>query len=74
MPLWNIGWCSYYHLESKVMNYPDKKAQIIQFHWFNRKVLDREIEGCKCIHCRAFLFQKVKNDFYKRKNIFWKIL
>ena len=56
MPLWNIGWCSYYHLESKVMNYPDKKTQIIQFHWFNRKVLDRETEGCKCIHCRAFLF------------------
>ena len=74
MPLWNIGWCSYYHLESKVINYPDKKTQIIQFHWFNRKVLDRETEGCKCIHCRAFLFQKIKNDFHKCKNIFWKIL
>ena len=56
LPLWNLGWCSYYHLESKVTNYPDKKTQIIEFYWFNRKVLDRETEGCKCIHCRAFLF------------------
>ena len=56
MPLWNLGWCSDHHLESKVMNYPDKKTQIIEFYWFNRKVLDRETEGCKCIHCHAFLF------------------
>ena len=56
LPLWNLGWCSYYHLESRVMKYPDKKTQIIEFYWFNRTVLDHETKGCKCIHCRAFLF------------------
>ena len=25
LQLWNLGWCSYYHLESRVINYSDKK-------------------------------------------------
>ena len=25
MPLWNLGWCSYYRLESRVMKFSDKK-------------------------------------------------
>ena len=33
MPLWNLGWCSYYHLESRVMKYPDRKTQIIEFYF-----------------------------------------
>ena len=56
MSLWNLGWCSYYHLESKVMKYFDEKTQITEFYRFNRRVLDCVVEGCKCIHCRAFLF------------------
>ena len=45
------------------MKYPDKKTQIIEFYWFNRTVLEHETKGCKYIHCRAFLFQKLKNGF-----------
>ena len=56
MSLWNLGWCFYYHLGSRIIKYPDKKTQIIEFFWFNRKVLDHETKGCYCIHCRAFLF------------------
>ena len=43
MTLWNLGWCSYYHLESRVIKYSDKKTQIIELYWFNRKVLDHEM-------------------------------
>ena len=25
LPLWNLGWCSYYRLESRVIKYSDKK-------------------------------------------------
>ena len=56
MSLWNLGWCPYYYFESRVIKYSDKKTQIIELYWFNRKVLDHEIESCKCLHCRAFLF------------------
>ena len=53
-PLWNLGWCSYNHLQSRVIKYPDRKTQVIEFYWFNRKILDHETKGCFCIHCRAF--------------------
>ena len=29
LPLWNLGWCSYYHLESRVKKYSDKKKQTL---------------------------------------------
>ena len=25
MSLWNLGWCSYYHLEIRLIKYSDKK-------------------------------------------------
>ena len=56
MPLWNLGWCSYYHLESKVMNHPNKKTQIIEFYWFNRKFLDRERRVASVYIVAPFLF------------------
>ena len=59
MPLWNLGWCSYYRLESRVMKFSDKKIQITEFYWFNRKVLDHEMKGCNCIHCHAFCFRNL---------------
>ena len=58
MPLWNLGWCSYYHLEIRLIKYSDKKTQIIEFYWLDRKVLDHEMKGCNSRHCCAFLFYK----------------
>ena len=61
MPLWNLSWCSYYYLESRVIKYSDKKTQIIEFYWFNHSPVRHnehkqlyESFVCKCIHCIIF--------------------
>ena len=66
-----IGWCSNYRMDSRFICYPIekspgkgyiKKAQIIEFYWFNNSPVRNDVSKrllnqnfiCKCMHCIVF--------------------
>ena len=68
--LHQLGWCSNYMLDKRVMNYPEgssssiHKTLIIEFYWFNhspnmfnKQKRLTEVEVFDCLHCHDLHFK-----------------
>lgn len=68
--LHQLGWCSNYMLDKRVMNYPEgsssniQKTSIIEFYWFNhspnmfnKQKRLTEVEVFDCLHCHDLHFK-----------------